>query len=217
MPGDFPQTERTRLKRAHERGHYDRDTVFAVLDSGLLCHIGYTIEGQPFVTPTMHWREGDHIYIHGSSASRMVRHLQAGNPCCLTVSHLDGLVMARSAFHHSVNYRSVMVLGTMEKVTDDDHKTASLKAMMERVASGRWDDVRAPNPQEMKATSVLRMKIDEVSAKIRAGGPVDDEEDYALPCWAGVVPVAMTTDAPIADDRLAAATPAPGYLRKIKV
>ena len=215
MSDDFKPTARTRLKRAHERAHFDRATVYAVLDAGILCHVGYAIDGQPFVTPTLHWREGDRVYIHGSSASRMVRHLEAGNPCCLTVTHMDGLVMARSAMHHSVNYRSVMVLGCMEKVDDAAHKMASLQAVVDRVCPGRWDDIRPPNDQEFKATTVLGMDIEEVSAKVRTGPPIDDDEDYALSCWAGVVPTAIEMGTPIDDAKLTPGIATPGYLKKI--
>ncbi|HUZ64164.1 MAG TPA: pyridoxamine 5'-phosphate oxidase family protein [Acetobacteraceae bacterium] len=210
-----PRTSRTRVRRMPKRGHYDLETVRAILDAGLICHVGYVVDGQPYVTPTAYWREGDAVYWHGSSASRMLRNLTGGISACLTVTHLDGLVLARSAFHHSMNYRSVMVLGTAMPVVDPDHKSAALEAFTNRVAPGRWNEVRAPNAQEMKATTVLRMPLDECSAKIRTGNPVDDEADYALPCWAGVVPVRLVTGSPAPDARLPADTPVPPALHRL--
>jgi uncharacterized protein len=213
----FAVTERTRTKRLPERGHYDRDTVHAILDAGLICHVGYTIDGQPFVTPTAYWREDDHLYWHGSSASRMLRTLSGGISACVTVTHLDGLVLARSAFHHSMNYRSVMAIGIAHPVTDPDEKTTALKAFTERIVEGRWAQIRPPTSQELKATTVLRMKLEEVSAKIRSGPAKDDDEDYDLPHWAGVVPISTSIGAPLPDDRLDPNIPLPPELRRIRL
>ena len=209
MPDPLPSftpTERTRVKRLPDRGKYDRDTVYAILDSGVACHVGYNIDGRPFVTPTACWREGDHLYWHGSAASRMLRAQATGIPVCVTVTHIDGLVLARSAFHHSMNYRSVMAIGDAEFVENDDEKLAALRAFVERVVPGRWALIRPPSPQELKATSVLRLRLQEVSAKVRTGPPIDDEPDYTLPVWAGVVPISTTVGTPVPDPKL---TPPP--------
>ncbi|MBT5773779.1 MAG: pyridoxamine 5'-phosphate oxidase family protein [Dehalococcoidia bacterium] len=197
---DQAPTNRTKLTRAPDRGHHDRETIDAVLDAGLLCHVAYVFDGAPVVTPTLYWREGDRVYWHGSSASRMLRQ-SAGTEVCLTVSHLDGIVLARSGFHSSINYRSVMLFGTAEQVPDEE-VAAVLDHFIEHLAPGRLETLRPPNPQELKATTVLSMPIEEASAKIRTGPPGDDEEDYALPIWAGVIPVTTTLGNPIPDPRL---------------
>ena len=202
MTNDFVPTARSKLKRLPKRGHYDRATVYAVLDAGFICHVGYVIDGQPYVTPTAYWREGDAVYWHGSSASRMLRALETGADCCLTVTHLDGLVLARSAFHHSLNFRSAMLFGRARKIEDPAEKLAKLETFVERLYPGRWQDLRPANAKEIKATTVLGMHIDEASAKIRTGPPVDDEADYALPIWAGVIPVHGATGAAEHDGRL---------------
>jgi uncharacterized protein len=200
----FNPTQRTRVRRLHERGRYDRETVFAILDSAMMCHIGYVIDGQPYVTPTLFWREGERLYWHGSSASRMLRNQTTGIPVCLTVTHVDGLVVARSGFHHSLNYRAVMAFGTAARVEDPAEKAAGLNAFVDRVYPGRSALIRPISPQELKATSLLGMTIEEASAKIRKGGPVDDEEDYAADCWAGIVPITPRIGAVIPDPRLKA-------------
>ncbi len=182
-------SERTRLRRLYERGAYDQESVYGLLDVLPLAHVGYVLDGAPVVTPTFQWREGDHVYWHGSSASRMLR-TSEGAEVCLTASVLDGFVLARSGFHHSVNYRSVTLFGTARKVEDADAKEARLKAFVDGLFPGRWEMLRAMTAQELKATTILSMPIDEASAKVRTGGPVDDEEDYALPVWAGVIPLA---------------------------
>src|SRR5262245_13627883 len=202
-------TPRTTLRRLPARGVFDREVVNAILDEGLVCHVGFAVEGQPFVIPTTYARMGDRLAIHGSAASRMLRTLAGGVPVCLTVTLLDGLVLARSAFHHSMNYRSVVVLGTAVEVTDPAGKAAALDSIVEHVMRGRAAQVRPPNPVEMKATSVLELPIDEASAKVRTGPPVDDEEDYALPVWAGVLPLALVPGAPEPDERLAPGTAVP--------
>ena len=212
----FTPTERTRVKRLPDRGKYDRDTVHAILDAAVACHVGYNIDGRPYVTPTACWREGDHLYWHGSSASRMLRAQSGGIPVCVTVTHIDGLVLARSAFHHSMNYRSVMAIGDAEFVDNDNYKLAALRAFVERVVPGRWAEIRPPTPQELKATSVLRLHLHEVSAKVRTGPPIDDDPDYVLPVWAGVVPVSIAVGPPEPDPKLTArgaAPPTPGLIR----
>jgi uncharacterized protein len=207
-PPDFLPTSRTRVRRMHERGRYDRETIYAILDSALLCHVGYIIDGLPYVTPTLFWREGERLYWHGSSASRMLRKQSEGIPVCVTVSHVDGLVLARSGFHHSLNYRAVMAFGEAAIVGDAEEKAAGLNAFVERLYPGRNAQIRPINPQELKATTLMSMVIDEVSAKVRGHGPVDDEPDYALDCWAGVIPVAMRIGTAIPDQRLKPGVPA---------
>lgn len=209
---DYTPTLRSRVKRNHTRGAYDRETVHAILDAVPVCHVGYVIDGQPYVTPTLQWREGSRLYWHGSSASRMLRTVQTGVPVCLTVTEMNGYVMARSAFHHSINYRSVMAFGTAQLLTEPEEKEASLKRMMEHLFPGRWDTLRPVTAQELKATSVVGMEIEEASAKIRTGPPIDDEEDYGLDVWAGVLPMAQRPGAPIDDPRLAPGVPVPGHV-----
>ncbi len=189
ISGSYPVTPRNRVKRLHGRGSYDRAAVHAILDAGLLCHVAYVIDGQPFCTPTFYWREGDVLYWHGSSASRMLRHLKAGTPACLTVSHLDGLVLARSGFNHSANYRSAMCFGTARIVDDPGEKAAALRNVVDRLYPGRTASLRAITTQEAKATMIIGMPIDEASAKVRDKGVGDDEGDYGHPVWAGVLPV----------------------------
>ena len=203
-------TAKTRVRRLPKRGHYDRATVHAVLDAGVICHVGYAIEGQPYVTPTSYWRDGDRLYWHGSSASRMLRHLRQGVPACVTVTHVDGFVLARSGFHHSINYRSVMAFGIARPVPDEG-KLEALEGFVERLFPGRWSELRPPTRQELKATTVLWMDLNQASAKIRTGPPVDDEEDYALPVWAGVLPLTVAFGALEPDPRLPPGIAAPGY------
>lgn len=202
MTNAFVPSGRSTVKRLPKRGYYDRATVYAILDAGFICHVGYAIDGQPYVTPTTYWREGDVVYWHGSSASRMLRTLWTGVDCCLTVTHLDGLVLARSAFHHSLNYRSVMLFGKAHKIKDAAEKLAKLEAFVERFYPGRWQELRPVNAEELKVTTVLGMHVDEASAKVRNGGPMDDEADYAQPTWAGVIPVHSVTGVPVGDDAL---------------
>jgi nitroimidazol reductase NimA-like FMN-containing flavoprotein (pyridoxamine 5'-phosphate oxidase superfamily) len=195
------QSDRTTVRRLPERAAYDVETVNRILDEALICHAGFVVHGDPVVIPTIHWREGDRLYFHGSPASGMLRNLRNGVPACVTVTLLDGLVMARSAFHHSMNYRSVVVFGTATEVTDREEKIRVLESLVEHVCRGRSKDVRAPNERELRQTIVLSIPISEASAKVRSGGPGDDEEDYALPIWAGVVPLALTASAPVTDER----------------
>jgi uncharacterized protein len=200
------------VRRKRERGSYDRAAIDAILDEGLIAHLGIVDEdGQPFVIPTLHTRKGDVVYCHGSSASRTLRALASGAPACLTVSLIDGLVLARAAMHHSANYRSAMVIGQATLVEDPQEKLAALEAVVEHIVPGRWADVRAPTENELKATSVLALAIDEASAKTRSGGPMDDEEDYALEAWAGVIPLRTSAGSPEADARLQAGIVPPPY------
>ena len=185
-----------------KRGHYDAETIHAILDEGFICHVGFVLDGSPVVIPTGYARKGSDVYVHGSAASRMLRALSGDVPVCLTVTLVDGLVLARSAFHHSINYRSVVVFGRAVLVTGEEEKNEALRLFTEQVAPGRWAEVRPPTPQELKGTTVLRVPLDEASAKIRTGNPVDDEDDYALPIWAGVLPLALTAKAPLDDSRL---------------
>jgi len=204
-------SDRTRLRRSHERGRYDRASLHAVLDATPLCHVGYLMDGKPAVTPTLHWREGDYVYWHGSSASRALRAAE-GLDVCLTVTLLDGLVLARSAFHHSVNYRSAMLFGRASIVVDPDEKAEKLKNFVEAIVPDRWDSLRPMTAQEVKATTILSIPIDEASAKVREGGPIDDEDDYALPIWAGTVPFETVAGDPIPDPRNLAGVSVPDYL-----
>jgi len=210
---DFTPTERTQVKRLPKRGKYERDTVFAILDEGFVCHVGFSVDGQPYVIPTNYGRLGDTLYLHGSAASRMLRTLSEGVAVSVTVTHVDGLVLARSAFHHSVNYRSVVILGTARLVSDPAEKMEALRVFTEHVMKGRWDDVRQPTEQELKATTVLALPLEEVSAKVRTGGPIDDEEDYALPVWAGVLPLQTVVKEPLPDAQRKKDEPIPDYLK----
>jgi hypothetical protein len=207
-----------RLRRKRERADYDRATIDAILDEALIAHLGIADEhGQPFVIPTLHARRGDVIYVHGSSASHTLRALRGGAPACLTVSLIDGLVLARASMHHSANYRSAMLLGTARPVEDEQEKLAALEAIVEHIVPGRWSEARPPSENEMKATTVLALSIEEASAKVRTGPPADDEEDYELPVWAGVIPLAGRAGEPVPDPRLGAGIPLPdsiaGYAR----
>jgi len=208
-----PASDRVRLRRKRERGSYEREVIDAILDEALIAHLGIVDEdGQPFVVPTLHARAGDLVYCHGSTASRTLRTLAAGAPVCLTVSLLDGLVLARSAMHHSANYRSAMLIGQATVVDGPAEKLAALQAIVEHIVPGRWQDVRAPNENELKATSILAIPIEEASAKLRAGQPVDDERDCSLPAWAGILPLATEAGAPEPDPRLRADMEPPAYV-----
>jgi nitroimidazol reductase NimA-like FMN-containing flavoprotein (pyridoxamine 5'-phosphate oxidase superfamily) len=210
---EFTPSERTQVKRLPKRGKYDEETVFQILDAGFVCHAGFSVDGQPYVIPTNYGRSDKALYLHGSAASRMLRTLSEGVPVCVTVTHVDGLVLARSAFHHSVNYRSVVILGTARLVTDPAEKMEALRIFTDHVMKGRWDDVRQPTEQELKATTVLALPLEEVSAKVRTGGPVDDESDYNLPTWAGVLPLETSVKFPVPDARLDKNIPVPAYLK----
>jgi nitroimidazol reductase NimA-like FMN-containing flavoprotein (pyridoxamine 5'-phosphate oxidase superfamily) len=208
---DTLRTERTTVRRLAARGIYDRDSINTILDEALICHVGFNVDGKPVVIPTIHWRDGDRLYVHGSVASRMLRSLKNGVEACVTVTLLDGLVMARSAFHHSMNYRSVVVYGTAQEVTDRDEKIRALEVLVEHVCRGRGADVRAPNESELRQTIVLSLPIEEASAKVRAAGASDDDEDYALPIWAGVIPMKLVAQPPQSDDRLVDGVAVPHY------
>ena len=212
----FPQTSRTNLKRLPKRGQYDRDTVYAILDEGFICHIGFVVDGQPFVIPTGYARVDNNLFIHGSQASRMLRTLSNGVDACVTVTLVDGLVLARSAFHHSINYRSVVVFGRATLVEERAEKNSALFAFSEQVVRGRWNDVREPTEAELKQTSVLRMPLTEASAKVRTGPPIDDEEDYSMSVWAGVIPLRLVAGEPIADPRLPPGIDLPNYAANYK-
>jgi nitroimidazol reductase NimA-like FMN-containing flavoprotein (pyridoxamine 5'-phosphate oxidase superfamily) len=213
MP-EFTPTERTRVRRLPKRGTYDREEVYRILDEALVCHVGFIADDKPVVIPTGYGRSGDTLYIHGSAGSRMLKTLGQGVDVCVTVTLFDGLVLARSAFHHSVNYRSVVIFGKAAVVEDSAAKVEALRVFTEHVAPGRWAEIRHPTEKELAATTVLKLPLEEVSAKVRTGPPIDDEEDYALPVWAGVLPCELTPRAPIADERLSAQTALPEYLAK---
>jgi nitroimidazol reductase NimA-like FMN-containing flavoprotein (pyridoxamine 5'-phosphate oxidase superfamily) len=205
---------RTRLVREADRAVYDRDAAYRILDEGFICHVGFVVDGQPFVIPTGYGRVGDNLYIHGSAASRMLRRVDEGLAVCVTVTLLDGLVLARSIFNHSMNYRSVVILGTARAVNDPTEKLEALRLLSEHILPGRWVESRLPNEKELKATLVMRLPIEEFSAKVRQGPPVDDEEDYAFSTWAGVIPLEMVAGNPINDPRLNLGCAVPAYAKK---
>src|SRR4029450_3823745 len=205
-------TKRTELRRLPSRGSRDLDTINAILDAGFLAHVGFCVDGQPYVIPTLYGRDGEGLYLHGSAASRMLGRLETGIPGCVTVALVDGLVLARSAFHHSMNYRSIVAFGTAHKIHDPAQKTRALRVISEHLMAGRWDDVRNPSEKELQATAVLKFSIEEASAKIRTGPPVDDEEDYSLPVWAGTLPLSREAKTPVPDSRLAEGTRVPEYV-----
>jgi nitroimidazol reductase NimA-like FMN-containing flavoprotein (pyridoxamine 5'-phosphate oxidase superfamily) len=209
---DLP-TQRTRIVREPQRAVYDRAAAYKILDEGFICHVGFVLDGQPFVIPTGYGRIGDNLYIHGSSASRMLRNLDQGIPVCVTVTLLDGLVLARSIFNHSMNYRSVVVLGKAVAVRDPEEKLEALRLLSEHIIPGRWEDSRKPNEKELKATLALRLPITEFSAKVREGDVIDDEEDYSFPTWAGIVPLSTVAGTPIDDARLVPGQEVPEYAR----
>ncbi|WNG37093.1 pyridoxamine 5'-phosphate oxidase family protein [Archangium violaceum] len=211
-PTSLPPSERSTVRRLPKRASYEEPVIHAILDEGLVAHVGVTVEGQPYVMPMVYGRMGRNLYLHGASVSRLAKQLAQGVPACLTVTLVDGLVLARSAFHHSMNYRSVVVLGTAVLVTDEAEKTQALEAITDHALRGRWAEVRAPNAQELKATSVLRLPLEEASAKIRTGGPRDDEEDLALECWAGVLPLRLVAHPPEPAEDLRKGIRLPGSL-----
>lgn len=209
----FSPTRKTTLKRLPKRAEYDRRAVYEILDEGFVCHVGFVVEGQPFVIPTGYARSGDRLYIHGSQASRMLRTLREGVEVCAVVTLVDGLVVARSVFHHSMNYRSVVIFGRAQAVDDELEKTEALRLLTEHIVPGRWEQARLPNESEMKQTMVLQLALGEVSAKVRTGPPLDDEEDYNLPIWAGVIPLSLQAGAPNSDPRLPAEIKAPANIK----
>ena len=210
---EFQPTERTQFRRRPARGSYDTEAIFRILDEAFVCHVGFTVDGQPYVIPTTYARVGDAIYIHGSAASRMLRTLAEGMHVCVTVTLVDGLVFARSAFHNSINYRSIVILGRATLVESPEEKLRALEALTEHVMPGRWKDVRPPSEQELKGASVLRLALQEVSAKVRTGPPIDEEQDYNLPIWAGVLPLALIAGAPLPDSHVPPGTAPPPYVR----
>ncbi len=211
VPETVPLTERTRVVREAQRGVYDRESIYKILDEGFVCHVGFSVDGQPYVIPTLFARVGDAIYFHGSAASRMLRNLSEGISVCVTVTLTDGFVLARSVFNHSMNYRSVVALGKAVPVDAAREKIEALHAFTEKILPGRWNDARQPNEKELKATSILRLPLTEVSAKVRTGPPMDDDPDYALPVWAGVIPLHLAFDAPVRDERCDPSIPTPAY------
>ena len=210
---DFVPTGRTQVQRLPKRAVYDREAVYRILDEGLVCHVGIVVDGKPLVIPTGYGRDGDRLYIHGSAASRLLRDLAKKVEVCVTVTLLDGLVLARSAFHHSMNYRSVVIFGAATILEDDTAKREALRIFTEHIAPDRWREVRAPTQNELKATTVLAIPLEEVSAKVRTGPPLDDEEDYARPVWAGVLPLSLRPQQPVPDGRLGGSIEVPEYVR----
>jgi nitroimidazol reductase NimA-like FMN-containing flavoprotein (pyridoxamine 5'-phosphate oxidase superfamily) len=207
-------TKRTELHRIPNRGSRDWETINQILDAGFLAHVGFCVDGQPFIIPTLYGRDGEKLYLHGSAVSRMLRELETGIPTCVTVTLVDGLVLARSAFHHSMNYRSVVAFGSARKIADPGQKVESLRIISEHIIPGRWADVRKPSEKELNATTVLEFSISEASSKVRSGPPLDDENDYDLPVWAGVLPLAITSRPPVPDDRLIKGVTLPDYVRR---
>lgn len=213
MTTSFEKTSRNTVKRMPARGQYDRDIIYPIIDAALICHVGFVQDGQPFVIPTIHARHGDSIFLHGAKASRMLKHIASGEPVCITVTHVDGLVLARSVFHHSMNYRSATVFGRGQLVEDETEKFNALAVITEHLMPGRWADARQPTPLEMNATTVVEILIESASAKMRNGPPSDDEEDYALPVWAGVLPMRAQWLAPEKDEKLREGIALPPYLQ----
>ena len=216
MMSQFPVTARNRVRRLPKRGHYDRETVHAIIDEALVCHVAFSMEGVPTVIPTLHARRGDSLLLHGSSKSRLLRHAGEGHPVSVAMTILDGIVLARSVFHHSMNYRSVVIHGTGQLLESEEEKRTALEAFAEHIARGRWADVRQPSRKELKATSVVSIPIDLAAAKIRTGPPLDENEDYALPVWAGVLPLSLKAGKPEADPRLDRDIEVPPYIRRYR-
>ena len=213
---EFPQTELNKVKRLPKRGQYDKKTIYEIVDETLICHVGFVLEGQPFVMSTIHVRIDDAIYLHGAVANRMLNHIKAGNNVCLTMTLIDGIVFARSVFHHSMNYRSAVLFGKGRVIENYDEKWNVFEALTEHIAKGRWNDARKPNEQETNVTTIVAIDIESASAKVRTGPAKDDEEDYALPIWAGVMPVKMQFGTPINDERLSSGIAVPNYIKEYK-
>ena len=209
---DFTRTDRNRIRRLPKRGQYDRQTIYQILDEALICHVGFVDKNQPYVIPINFARVGDSIVMHGAKASRLLKHIQAGHPICVEATIVDGLVLARSVFHHSVNYRSVVIFGRGRLIEEEQEKLAALRAVTEHLIPGRWDEARLPNHKELNATSVVSIKVDEASAKVRVGPPVDEQEDYAMPVWAGILPLQELPLAPVQDELQSQDIPLPGYV-----
>ena len=215
MP-DFPITDLNKVQRLPKRGHYDKDVIYPIIDEALICHVGFVQNGQPFVIPTIHARLNDSLILHGAIANRMLKHIQAGNPICVTITLLDGLVIARSVFHSSMNYRSVVLFGKGRLIESDEGKLQALEAITDHIVRGRWNDARQPTKQELNVTTVIALSIESASAKVRTGPPNDDEQDYQLPIWAGVVPLEQRAFAPIPDPKLANGINVPEYVLQYK-
>jgi nitroimidazol reductase NimA-like FMN-containing flavoprotein (pyridoxamine 5'-phosphate oxidase superfamily) len=213
---EFHQSDLNKVRRLPQRGHYDKEMVYAIVDEALICHAGFVVDGQPYVMPTIHTRIGDTIYLHGAVANRMLNHIKAGNSVCITATHIDGIVFARSVFHHSMNYRSAVLFGHGRVVESYDERWKVFEALTEHIAKGRWSDARHPNETEDRTTAIVAIEIDSASAKIRSGPAKDDEEDYALPVWAGVMPVRMQFGEPVKDEGLAETIPVPEYIAGYK-
>lgn len=211
---EFPKTPRNRLKRNPRRGHYDKETIYGIIDEALICHVGFVVDGQPYVIPALHARQGNRILLHGAKGSRMLRYLQGGGEVCITITLLDGIVLARSAFHHSMNYRSVVLFGKGEMIDGKEEKLSALEALTEHIVPGRWEEVRAPNSKELDATAIVAVPIESASAKIRTGPPIDAKDDYDLPVWAGVLPIRRSVGNPANDPRLKEGVPVPNYIIK---
>ncbi len=216
MQEAFPVTERNRVVREANRAVYDRETIYQILDEAFVCHVGFAMDGQPYVIPTMFARVGDNLYFHGSAASRMLRGVSAGLPVCITVTLIDGMVLARSVFNHSMNYRSVVSLGHATLIADPSEKLQALQSFTEKLLPGRWNEARQPNEKELKATSILKLPLTEVSAKVRTGGVEDDAEDYGFPVWAGIIPMRLGAEAPVRDHRCDPTIPTPPYASNFK-
>jgi uncharacterized protein len=210
----FAKSSKTRLQRLPKRGYYDRETIYSILDEALICHVGFVEQGQPFVIPINFARMNDTIVLHGAKASRLLKHVEAGNPVCVEATVVDGLVLARSVFHHSLNYRSVVLFGCGRAIDDEREKLSALEAVSEHLIPGRWKEARLPSRKEMNATRVVAIKIEEASAKVRLGPPLDEEEDYSLPVWAGVLPLTEVAGVPLRDELQAANIPLPDYIAK---
>jgi nitroimidazol reductase NimA-like FMN-containing flavoprotein (pyridoxamine 5'-phosphate oxidase superfamily) len=209
----FPKTTRNKVKRLPERGHYDTATIYPIVDAALICHVGFVLEGQPFVIPTLHARQGDTILLHGAKGSRLLRYVQTGGQVCITVTHVDGIVLARSVFHHSINYRSAVLFGKGAVIVDAQAQLQALEAFTERLIPGRWQDARPPNALELKQTTVVAVQIESASAKLRSGPPGDEADDLDLPVWAGVLPIRQVAGAPLADPQLRPGVELPDYIR----
>lgn len=213
MPVTFPKTPRNKVKRLPERGQYDTATIYPIVDAALICHVGFALDGQPYVIPTLHARQGDTILLHGAKGNRLLRHIQSGGEVCITITVVDGIVLARSVFHHSINYRSVVLFGKGAAIEDDQARLRALELFTERLIPGRWQDARPPSAIELKQTTIVAVPIDSASAKIRTGPPKDEEDDLDLPVWAGVLPLQHVAGTPIADPQLRAGVELPEYLR----
>ena len=217
MTDAFPKTVRNQVKRMPERGHYDAATIYPIIDAALICHVGFVLDGQPFVIPTLHARQGDTILLHGAKGSRLLRHIQSGGEVCITITLIDGIVLARSVFHHSINYRSVVLFGTGAVIADEQARLQALETFTERLIPGRWQDARQPNALELKQTTIVAVPIASASAKLRSGPPGDEAEDYDLPVWAGILPLQQIAGAPVADPQLTPGVELPDYIRDFHV